>query len=195
MAATVAPLVVGDLVITGVAGADEGIRGFVAAYKATTGQLVWRFWTVPAQGEPGSETWQGRHRVGGGSTWLTGSYDPETKLLYWPTGNPCPDTDGDRSQGRQSLHQLHSGAGCGDGKAALVFPVHAARPARLGCDGTAGAGRRALPGAAAQAAVAGRTATDSSMCSTGPTASFCWRRPFVKKSPGPAASVPTGRPC
>ena len=54
------PLVVGDLVISGVAGGDEGIRGFIAAYKATTGKLAWRFWTVPKRGEPGSETWSGK---------------------------------------------------------------------------------------------------------------------------------------
>ena len=86
--------------ICGVAGGDEGIRGFVAAYKATTGQLAWRFWTVPKRGEPGSETWSGKAiEVGGGSTWLTGSYDPETQLLYWPTGNPFPDTDGEDRKG------------------------------------------------------------------------------------------------
>lgn len=97
---TIAPLVVGDLVIAGVAGADEGIRGFVAAYKATTGQLAWRFWTVPKPGEPGSETWIGKAiDEGGGSTWLTGSYDAETELLYWPTGNPFPATDGDERKG------------------------------------------------------------------------------------------------
>ncbi len=95
---TIAPLVVGDLVITGVSGADEGIRGFVAAYKATTGQLAWRQWTIPAKGEPGAETWQGTI-MSGGSTWLTGSYDPESKLLYWPTGNPWPDTDGTNRAG------------------------------------------------------------------------------------------------
>ena len=97
---TGAPLVVGDLVITGVAGGDEGIRGFVAAFKATTGELAWRFWTVPARGEPGSETWKGGAlEVGGGSTWVTGSYDAETGLLFWPTGNPFPDTDGDERGG------------------------------------------------------------------------------------------------
>ncbi|MDQ6708353.1 MAG: PQQ-binding-like beta-propeller repeat protein, partial [Acidobacteriota bacterium] len=97
---TAAPLVVGDLVITGVAGADEGIRGFVAAYKAATGQLAWRFWTVPKPGEPASETWHGKAiDLGGGSTWLSGSYDPETGLLYWGTGNPFPDTDGDERGG------------------------------------------------------------------------------------------------
>ncbi len=98
--ATGAPLVVGDLVISGVAGGDEGIRGFIAAYKVTTGELAWRHWTVPKRGEPGSETWSGKAiEVGGGSTWLTGSYDPETGLLYWPTGNPFPDTDGEDRKG------------------------------------------------------------------------------------------------
>lgn len=91
---TMAPLVVGDLVIAGVSGADEGIRGFLAAYRASTGQQAWRFWTVPAPGEPASETWRGSAIAeGGGSTWLAGTYDPETGTLYWPTGNPWPDTD------------------------------------------------------------------------------------------------------
>ena len=93
--ATAAPLVVGDLVITGIGGGDQGIRGFLDAYKATTGERAWRFWTIPKPGEPGSETWAGSALpVGGGATWLTGSYDAETGLLYWPTGNPFPDTDG-----------------------------------------------------------------------------------------------------
>ena len=91
---TMAPLVVKDIVIVGVAGADEGIRGFVAAFQADTGALVWRHWTVPRRGEPGIETWKGKEPVtGGGSTWLTGTYDPETDTLYWPTGNPWPDDD------------------------------------------------------------------------------------------------------
>jgi PQQ-dependent dehydrogenase (methanol/ethanol family) len=91
---TVAPLIVNDTVVAGVAGADHGIRGFVAAYKPDTGALVWRHWTVPRQGEPGIETWQGKEPVaGGGSTWLTGSYDPSSDTLYWPTGNPWPDGD------------------------------------------------------------------------------------------------------
>ena len=99
--ATSAPLVAGDLVLGGVAGADEGIRGFVAAYKATTGELAWRFWTVPRPGEPGSETWSDPAALdlGGGSTWLTGTYDPDNGLLYWPTGNPYPDTDGEVRKG------------------------------------------------------------------------------------------------
>jgi alcohol dehydrogenase (cytochrome c) len=95
-----APLVVGDLVIAGVSGADEGIRGFLAAYNVSTGKEEWRFWTVPARGEPGSETWRGTAiAVGGGSTWLAGTYDPETETLYWPTGNPFPDTDATEREG------------------------------------------------------------------------------------------------
>ncbi|MDR3702021.1 MAG: PQQ-binding-like beta-propeller repeat protein [Candidatus Sulfopaludibacter sp.] len=98
--ATAAPLVVGDLVVAGVAGADDGIRGFLAAYKAATGQLAWRFWTVPREGEAGWDTWKGNAvEFGGGSTWLTGSYDPDLHLLYWPTGNPFPDTDGSERAG------------------------------------------------------------------------------------------------
>jgi alcohol dehydrogenase (cytochrome c) len=97
---TAAPLVVNDLVISGVAGGDGPLRGFIAAYKVTTGERVWRFWTIPARGEPASETWGGTAlETGGGATWLTGSYDPETGLLYWPTGNPFPDTDGDERKG------------------------------------------------------------------------------------------------
>ena len=98
---TMAPLVVGDLVIAGVSGGDEGIRGFLAAYRVATGEQAWRFWTVPARGEPGSETWKGNADLekGGGATWLTGTYDPETGTLFWPTGNPYPDTDGSERQG------------------------------------------------------------------------------------------------
>ena len=97
---TGAPLVAGDLVVAGVSGGDGPLQGFLAAYHATTGQLAWRFRTLPKPGEPGSETWKGSAlENGGGATWLTGSYDAETGLLYWPTGNPFPDTDGDERGG------------------------------------------------------------------------------------------------
>ncbi|HEX5483562.1 MAG TPA: PQQ-binding-like beta-propeller repeat protein [Terriglobia bacterium] len=92
---TVAPLVVKDKVIAGVSGGDWGLRGFVAAYDASTGKQAWRFWTVPGKGEPGAETWGGNPpETGGGATWLTGSYDPETNTLFWDTGNPYPDSNG-----------------------------------------------------------------------------------------------------
>ncbi|MEZ5355392.1 MAG: PQQ-binding-like beta-propeller repeat protein [Bryobacteraceae bacterium] len=98
--ATAAPMVVNDLVISGMAGGDGPLLGFLVAYRATTGEEVWRFRTIPQPGEPGSETWQGKAiETGGGATWLTGSYDPESGLLYWPTGNPFPDTDGDERGG------------------------------------------------------------------------------------------------
>ena len=98
--ATSAPLVVNDLVIAGVSGGDEGNRGFLDAYRASTGERVWRFWTVPARGEPGAETWIGKALEHGcAATWLTGTYDPEARLLYWPTGNPCPDYNGDERKG------------------------------------------------------------------------------------------------
>jgi len=101
---TMAPLIVEDTVVAGVAGADHGIRGFVAAFKAGTGALVWRHWTVPRSGEPGIETWQGKEPVtGGGSTWLTGSYDPSSETLYWATGNPWPDSD-DRDRPGDNLY-------------------------------------------------------------------------------------------
>jgi PQQ-dependent dehydrogenase (methanol/ethanol family) len=98
---TMAPLAVGNLVLAGVSGGDSGIRGFVAAYHADTGTQAWRFWTIPARREPGSETWKGDLdlETGGGSTWLTGTYDPETDTVFWPTGNPYPDTDGTERQG------------------------------------------------------------------------------------------------
>jgi alcohol dehydrogenase (cytochrome c) len=98
--ATGAPLAVNDLVIAGVSGGDEGNRGFLDAYRASTGERVWRFWTVPARGEPGSETWIGKALEHGcATTWLTGTYDPAARVLYWPTGNPCPDYNGDERKG------------------------------------------------------------------------------------------------
>jgi PQQ-dependent dehydrogenase (methanol/ethanol family) len=100
---TMTPLAVKDMVIAGVAGGDWGIRGFLSAYKASTGERLWRHWTVPAPGEPGSETWSGKAiALGGGSTWLTGSYDPETDMLYWATGNPWPNSD-DRERAGDNL--------------------------------------------------------------------------------------------
>lgn len=89
---SLAPLVVKDKVIVGVGGGEYGIRGFVAAYETTTGKEVWRFNTIPSPGERGSDTWRGDAWArGGGSIWVTGSYDPSLNLTYWGTGNPGPD--------------------------------------------------------------------------------------------------------
>ena len=98
--ATSAPLAVADLVISGSAGGDEGARGFIAAFSQTTGKEVWRFWTVPGPGEPGSETWSGKdYEHPASAAWFTGSYDEQMGTLFWPVGNPGPDLNGDRRKG------------------------------------------------------------------------------------------------
>ncbi len=88
---TGAPLVVKDMVLTGVAGGEFGIRGFVKAFDAKTGALRWTAYTIPGPGEPGNETWPGdTWKNGGGPTWTTGVYDPSLNLVYWNTGNAAP---------------------------------------------------------------------------------------------------------
>jgi alcohol dehydrogenase (cytochrome c) len=111
-----APLVVNHSVVIGVAGAEYGIRGFLAAYDVTTGQLKWRFDTIPGPGEAGHETWQNdAWKTGGGSTWTTGSYDPSLDLLYWGVGNPAPAMNGDGRPGdnlfTDSVVALHASSG------------------------------------------------------------------------------------
>ncbi len=91
-----APLVVKDKIITGIAGGEFGIRGFVDAYGAQTGDRIWRFNTIPGPDHPDNRTWEGDSwRTGGAPTWITGSYDPELNLVYWGTGNPGPDYNGE----------------------------------------------------------------------------------------------------
>jgi alcohol dehydrogenase (cytochrome c) len=92
-AMTGAPLVVNGVVIAGVAGAEYGHRGYLAGYDAKTGKELWRTYTIPAPGEPGSETWPSDNdawKTGGGSSWLTGSYDPDLDMVFWGIGNPAP---------------------------------------------------------------------------------------------------------
>jgi alcohol dehydrogenase (cytochrome c) len=100
-AITLSPLVVKGKVIVGVAGGDFSSRGYVDAYDATTGERAWRFYTVPAPGEPGSDSWPNEEVAmrGGGAVWVTGSYDPAANLLYFGTGNPNPDYYGDDRKG------------------------------------------------------------------------------------------------
>src|SRR5580698_6193741 len=105
-AMTVAPIVVKDKVIAGVAGGEHGVRGFLAAYDVNTGKEVWRFNTIPGPGEAGYETWLGKdgkpsdsYLHGGAPIWVTGSYDPETNLTMWGTGNAGPDWNGDARLG------------------------------------------------------------------------------------------------
>lgn len=113
---SVAPLVVHQSVIIGVSGGDYGIRGFLAAYDVATGKQQWRFNTIPGPGEFGHDTWgNDAWRTGGGGTWVTGTYDPTTDLLYWGVGNPGPDYDGDVRPGdnlfTDSAIALHPGTG------------------------------------------------------------------------------------
>ena len=97
---TAAPLVVKDLVVTGVTGGDSAHRGYINAFDARTGRHRWRFWTIPGPGEPGHDSWAGDSWVyGGGSTWVTGTYDPELDLLYWAVGNPAADFYGGDREG------------------------------------------------------------------------------------------------
>lgn len=97
---TGAPLVVNDVVVMGHSGGDEGVRGFVAGYKVQTGKRLWTLWTVPEPGDPAAATWIGTDLPhGGGSTWMTGTYDAASDIVYWTTGNPCPDFDGDNRMG------------------------------------------------------------------------------------------------
>ncbi len=98
--ATAAPLVVNNLAIIGSAGGEYGARGFIDAYDLKTGKRVWRRYTVPLAGEPGVETWAGDSwKTGGGPPWNTGTYDAKTKLVFWATGNPSPDWNGDSREG------------------------------------------------------------------------------------------------
>ena len=93
---TVAPLVVKDKVILGTAGGEYGVRGFIAAFDAKSGREVWRFHTIAGPGEKGSETWAADSwKTGGGSIWVTGTYDADLNLTYWGVGNPGPDWNGD----------------------------------------------------------------------------------------------------
>ena len=97
---TGAPLAVKDKIIAGIAGGEYGVRGFIDAYDAKTGKQAWRFWTIPGPGEPGNDTWAGDSwKTGSGTSWVTGAYEPETNTVYWGTGNPGPDWNGDVRKG------------------------------------------------------------------------------------------------
>jgi len=97
---TLAPLVIKNLVMIGVSGGEYGIRGFIDAYDAATGERKWRFYTVPGPGEPGHESWEGDSwKIGGAPAWITGSYDPVTNTTFWTTGNPSPSNRGEGRSG------------------------------------------------------------------------------------------------
>ena len=119
---TAAPLIVKDKVIVGIAGGEYGIRGFIDAYDVDTGERVWRFYTIPGEGEPGNETWAGDSwKSGGASTWVTGTYDPELNLIYWGVGNPGPDFNGDVRLGDNLYSDSVVALDAGTGKLAWYF--------------------------------------------------------------------------
>src|SRR3984893_6339054 len=97
---TVSPLAVKNLVVVGVSGGEYGVRGFIDAYDSATGERKWRLWTVPGPGEPGHDSWEGNSwKVGGAPAWNTGTYDPSTNQIFWPTGNPAPSNRGEGRAG------------------------------------------------------------------------------------------------
>jgi alcohol dehydrogenase (cytochrome c) len=92
---TVAPLAVKNLIVIGVSGGEYGVRGFIDAYDADTGARKWRCYTIPGPGEAGHDSWEGDSwKVGGAPAWNTGTYDPATNQIFWPTGNPAPSNRG-----------------------------------------------------------------------------------------------------
>ncbi|MGA8766552.1 MAG: PQQ-dependent dehydrogenase, methanol/ethanol family [Candidatus Acidiferrales bacterium] len=100
VAITQAPMAINGKIVVGMGGGEGGLRGFIDAYDAKDGKRLWRLYTIPTTGEPGVETWGGdSYKYGGATTWNTGAYDPELNTLYWGTGNPAPDWNGDARKG------------------------------------------------------------------------------------------------
>jgi alcohol dehydrogenase (cytochrome c) len=100
VAITQAPMAIKGKIIVGMGGGEAGLRGYIDAYDAKDGKRLWRLYTIPTTGEPGVETWEGdSYKYGGATTWNTGAYDPQLNLLYWGTGNPAPDWNGDARRG------------------------------------------------------------------------------------------------
>ncbi len=100
VAITQAPLAIDGKIVVGMGGGEGGLRGYIDAYDAKDGKRLWRLYTIPTAGEPGVETWEGdSYKYGGATTWNTGAYDPETNTLFWGTGNPAPDWNGDMRKG------------------------------------------------------------------------------------------------
>jgi alcohol dehydrogenase (cytochrome c) len=122
---TLAPLVAGGKVMVGASGGEQGIRGFVAAFDPETGKQQWRTYTVPAPGEPGSETWPAgtQWKTGGGPVWVTGNYDPEENVAYWGVGNGGP-WMGDQRPGDNLYTASTIGIDVATGKIKSHFQYH-----------------------------------------------------------------------
>ena len=130
---TLAPLIANGVLITGMSGAEFGIRGYIDGWDPQTGKRLWRTYTIPGRGEKNNDTWPQDNdawKVGGGSSWITGSYDPELDLTYWGTGNPAPWA----SQSRKGDNLYTSSVlahPAEDRRDRLALPIHAKRPVRL----------------------------------------------------------------
>ena len=139
-----APIVIGNHVLVGT-GNDLDSPGYLQSFDPETGEVQWRFYTVPMKaGDPGLDTWPNLEaaRYGGGHPWLPGVYDPETKLYIFGTGNPIPAYTRGPRRGRQPLHLLAGRRQRRDRQDGVVLPDLAARHARLGLGADAGAVRR-----------------------------------------------------
>ena len=154
---TAAPLAVRDKVIVGMAGGEYGVIGFLDAYDAVTGERVWRHITIPGPGEPGHESWAGDSwKTGGAPTWVTGSFDPKLNLIYWGTGNPAPDWNGDVRLGDNLFASCVIALDADTGKQKWYFQFTPPRHARLGRSADPAAGGRAVPESSAKADVLGK---------------------------------------
>ena len=131
--ATSAPIVANGVLISGMAGGESTTRGFLDGWDPDTGKKLWRRYTIPAPGEPGSETWPKNSdawKHGGGPTWRSGSYDPELDLVYWGTGNAEPYDPRPRGGSRQPVHVERAGDPAEDRRDRLPFSIHAQRRLR-----------------------------------------------------------------
>ncbi len=131
---TAAPLALEDSIVIGASGGDNGVRDWLAGLDPKTGDTQWKTFMVPAPGEPGSETWKDKTeawRTGGGALYVTGSYDPQTNLTYWGTGNPAPRYDSAYRPGDNLFTESTVALRCRDRQDAVVLPVHRQRQPRL----------------------------------------------------------------
>ncbi len=127
VAITQAPMAINGKIVVGMGGGEAGLRGYIDAYDAKDGKRLWRLYTIPTTGEPGVESWEGdSYKYGGATTWNTGAYDPELNTLYWGTGNPAPDWNGDARKGDNlySCSLLAIDADTGKLKWAFQFSPH-----------------------------------------------------------------------
>ena len=178
---TMAPLVVKDKVLVGVGGGEYGIRGFIAAYDATTGKEAWRFHTIPGPGEPGHETWRGdAWKTGGGSIWLTPSYDPGAQPDLLGRRQSRSRLESGSAARRQPVHRLGRRARRRHRHAEVALPVHAERRLRLRLGADRRARRPQLARRRRPRRCSGPIATASSTCSIARPGASCRGTPFVK---------------